>query len=761
MTDYADYSGQTIGDYHLLQLLGSGAFGTVYLAEQIHNQQQVAIKLLHIHITQQEELRSFLNEARTIRLQHPNIMPLLDFGLGRDNTPFLVMAYATKGTVRTSYPRGTRVPLDIAIQYAIQIGAALQYAHDQGIIHRDVKPENMLVRSNGELLLSDFGIATTASSQSFNDTMKVGGTIAYMPSEQLDGNPCFASDQYALAIVLYEWLSGSYPFHGTALEIAIQHTRRQPPSLIEQVPGLPVEIEAALFKALAKDPHDRFPSVQDFMLALQQEQAIDHATQAMIDTTALIQRAARDATSMPTNMLPSGALPRLEKTIAPSKREQHVQMLTTEANMVTVPDQPHKRPKRLLLYTGIVALILLGMSIGAFAVLFGYLPDHSKGLLNIAGTPVATRQVTPTAQPIVSAYDNASKKQGIMFGMDPQHTHVNPYETTLNGSNVAQLQQTWAQATGDTINTVPSIVNGILYAASADGKLYAFNATTGKRLWHVEVGSNTYPYSSPAVAHGLVYIGSGDDKLYAFDAATGQQKWSAQTGNGVGGSPVIANNAVYVGANDGNIYAFNALNGQSLWTATAGGSIDTAPTIDNNQLYASSTNGDIYAFNATTGTALWTATTGDSLSTATAVAGGIVYAGGQSGKLYAFDTTSGQQKWSFLTGGFIDSSPAVFNGMIYFGSSDHNLYALNAATGRKEWVEPTGNTIYSSPIIANGLVYITAYSDNLYVFNATSGQQLWTTNNTYTITASTSPMVANGFVYIGSLDHMIYAFSLP
>src|SRR5436305_4385773 len=155
MADQQERIGQSMGDYRLLRWLGGGGFGNVYLAEHLHNHTQVAIKILEMRLTKHDDWRSFLNEARIFRLQHPHIMPLLDFGLSRHNEPFLVMTYAPNGTLRDRHPKGSRVPLPIIVDYATQVGSALQYAHEQHLIHRDIKPENMLLRSDDTLLLSD------------------------------------------------------------------------------------------------------------------------------------------------------------------------------------------------------------------------------------------------------------------------------------------------------------------------------------------------------------------------------------------------------------------------------------------------------------------------------------------------------------------------------------------------------------------------------------------------------------------------------
>src|SRR5579859_6507978 len=192
-----------MGKYRLLHNLGAGGFGTVYLAEDQHGHTQVAVKVLQIPRTSDEHFREFLNEARLIGLRHPHIVPLFDFGMSRNGLPFLVMEYVPNGTLRDCCPKGERLGLSTIVSYVNQIASALQYAHDQRVIHRDVKPGNILVRADGTLLISDFGIAKFLEQSVLISQQTQVGTPIYMAPEQYQGYPCFASDQYALAVMVY------------------------------------------------------------------------------------------------------------------------------------------------------------------------------------------------------------------------------------------------------------------------------------------------------------------------------------------------------------------------------------------------------------------------------------------------------------------------------------------------------------------------------------------------------------------------------
>ncbi len=264
----ADRVGQQLDDYRLIRLLGAGNFGEVYLGEHIHYQTQVAVKVLKIHLTP-DTLKDFLNEARTVRLKHPHIIQIVDFGIA-DNTPFLVMDYAPNGTLRQRHPQGTRLPLQSILPYVKQVASALQYAHDTRLIHRDVKPQNMLLGRNNEVLLSDFGIAVAAHTERSLTTQEMAGTVPYMAPEQIRGKPRPASDQYALGIAVYEWLCGARPFRGTQWEIIDQQLSVPPPPLREKVPTIPSAVEQVVLTALNKDPLQRFASVQAFANALEQ-----------------------------------------------------------------------------------------------------------------------------------------------------------------------------------------------------------------------------------------------------------------------------------------------------------------------------------------------------------------------------------------------------------------------------------------------------------------------------------------------------------
>src|SRR5260370_28106427 len=200
----SDRLGQQLGNYRLVSLLGQGGYAEVYLGQHVRFNQQAAIKVLHAHLSG-VEAEHFQQEAETIAtLAHPSIIRVLDFDV-QDGVPFLVIDFAPNGSLRQRYPKGSLVPLPVIISSVEQVADALQYAHEQKFIHRDVKPENMLLGRREEVLLSDFGIATIAPSTGSLSTHEAVGTLSYMAPEQIEGHPRPASDPYALACVLYDW----------------------------------------------------------------------------------------------------------------------------------------------------------------------------------------------------------------------------------------------------------------------------------------------------------------------------------------------------------------------------------------------------------------------------------------------------------------------------------------------------------------------------------------------------------------------------
>jgi eukaryotic-like serine/threonine-protein kinase len=295
--------GEHLGHYRLLRLLGSGGMGEVYLAEDARIGQQVAIKVIRAEgiaypqsESAKEAARLFEREAKAIaRLDHPNILPLYAYGeetLHDTRLTYLVMPYRKEGTLASWLRlRGRAAPLSPAEVAPLlqQATAALHHAHSQHVLHQDIKPTNFLIRASEDhperpdLLLADFGIAKLTSATA-SASQSIRGTPTYMAPEQWDGHPVAASDQYALAIMVYELLAGRPPFVGNPGQVMRQHYLTPPPAPGTLNGRLSPAIDAVLLRALAKQPDERFASVTDFARAFQEAMQSDgelHATLAI------------------------------------------------------------------------------------------------------------------------------------------------------------------------------------------------------------------------------------------------------------------------------------------------------------------------------------------------------------------------------------------------------------------------------------------------------------------------------------------------
>lgn len=556
-----DHIGQQLGHYRIIRKLGSGGFADVYQVEHIYLNTPAAVKLLNANLASWD-IQNFHNEAKTIaRLVHPHIVRILDFGI-EASVPYLVMEYAPNGTMRQRYPKGTMVPLPLVMMYVKQIASALQYAHTQRLIHRDVKPENLLLGRDNGLLLGDFGAALLTHTSSMLSTQNVIGTISYMAPEQLEGKPMPASDQYALGIVAYEWLCGHCPFQGTLAEVHNLQLYGSPPSLRAKIPTLSPAVEYVIMKALAKRHEQRFASVQAFAEALEQASVRPQASPGPLylaasgGTQGYAPALATEAILAPSPLPPTIAVP------------PPVQPLF-ETIMREAPRPTQKHLSRRVFVGSLIGLTVIGGS-GVLALV---LAQQGEKLTSAAPPGIAT------PIPIKKALYTYTGHQDEVFtaAWSSDDTYI-----ASAGGNIDTRQgdigvHVWAAQTGQDVYVYPGHAKLVrMVAWSPRGaRIASASEDSTVQVWDASSGNNPLIYKGHtgqvlAVAwspDGTQIASAGMDQIVqVWDAGSGQLKISYTGHTKAVTSIAWSLNGKFIASasKDGAVYVWDAASGTTL-----------------------------------------------------------------------------------------------------------------------------------------------------------------------------------------------------
>src|SRR5436853_1821535 len=268
------------GRYRLEARIGAGGMSTVYRALDETLQSQVAIKLMHREIaTDSDQLERFRREARAVaQLSHPNVVGVIDAGED-EGRPYIVFEYVEGETLKERIRRMGRLPVAEAVAYAIEVARALGVAHARHIVHRDVKPQNVLIDEEGSAKVTDFGIARTLDAEGLTADGRVLGTTDYVSPEQALGQPVTGqSDLYPLGVVLYEMLTGEVPFTGeNQVAVAMKHVREQLPDVQAKRPEVSAALASVVDTATAKEQENRYADDAELIADLEDVLAIETA----------------------------------------------------------------------------------------------------------------------------------------------------------------------------------------------------------------------------------------------------------------------------------------------------------------------------------------------------------------------------------------------------------------------------------------------------------------------------------------------------
>jgi len=400
-----DLIGQSLGRYHILEQLGEGGMATVFRAYDTRLERDVAIKVIRVDqfapSLLERILKRFEREAKSLaRLSHPNIVAIIDFG-EYQNIPYLVMVYLPGGTLKDRM--GKAMPWGEAARLLVPIARALDYAHREGVIHRDVKPTNILMARSGDPMLTDFGIAKLldpGEAQTLTGTGLGIGTPEYMAPEQGLGQEIDArADIYALGVVFYELVTGRKPYTAdTPMAVVFKHMTDPLPRPGVYVPGLPETVEKVLIKALAKKPDDPYENMEKFAAAL------ESLTGTQPGTPAIIPGRARLDDNPLTRQQPFDTQATIDEVGAAAPRQSRVttneavRVVTNQTSQKTIAQdltvdiksekpkveptqQKTEPPVNLTPHWKTVFLIALGWSLGALL---------GKGVFSSLGYPFST-----------------------------------------------------------------------------------------------------------------------------------------------------------------------------------------------------------------------------------------------------------------------------------------------------------------------------------------------------------------------------------
>ncbi len=637
-----EWIGKNIDRYKIVGELGSGGMAVVYRAVDTMLDRSVAIKVIRSEETHPEKfIRRFLREAKTLaNLSHSNIVKVLDYG-EYEGAPYLVMEYISGGALKASL--GKPIPYAEAAALLAPIARALHYAHQQKIVHRDVKPENILINDSGQPMLSDFGIIKlmdVEESQGLTGTGRVVGTPAYMSPEQIRGREIDGrSDIYSLGVVFFEMLTGKKPYNAaTPIELSMQHLHAPIPKAKQFVRDLPAEVEQIIVRAMAKNPEDRYPT----MLAFAQD---------------------------------------LEKLSGASER--------TTSERRAIKDGSAERKRSLLpAFLAALLLVILGVS----TVFFG---ERFSSLFGQDPTPTATAtQTKNTASNPPAPVTNTPA----LPSPTPTHSLPTPTPTVFEFKTFtpSPLPEVFIQ---------PQNVNQLIEVKRKDRVSVIKLEWAENGNWLIDAGSNVLLFINPQTAEIEQRVNLPGDIPLSMGVASNGGKVYVLTNAGVrvvnmqtfkvtdtfpvpGGTMSIAASPdgkyLALGISDSKVQILDAASGvvrQTIRSAYGGWSVAFSP---DSKLVVGGTSQGMSMWETASG--IWVPTSGGEGSLIRSLAfsnDGTLLAGGSDGIIYVWNVADGTLRYT-KSGDFgdvysLDFSPD--NSLLVSGSEDGGVRLWNASSG--------------------------------------------------------------------------------
>ena len=603
---------ETIGRFQLEAPVGQGGFGIVYRANDPVLDRPVAIKLLAPHLGADVSANSrFQREASLIAsLKHTHIASIYEFG-EHESRPYIAMEWIEGRTLKQLLADEGALDQERAISLLRQLADALDYAHANGVIHRDLKPSNIIVNSLDQVTVVDFGLAWVADAPSLTVSGSMLGTPLYMSPEQIQGAAVDGrADQYSLAIILYEMLSGVQPFQSDSTQ-ALYHQQMfaEPPPITEHNPALPGHVEEALSKALEKSAESRYPTVSDFHVA--------------VATKSTTRRTGKKRISRPAIALLLVGLIALFGWVFQEELRGSIPGLQADApEVISAWGLPNGGPNQSRFVD--VPLDEVSFTLQTES----YWEEDSVGSMVVGRERIALAQwewlsvrdwsdgeevwATSLGAPL-------SAEPILLSDWEQAYLFVAIEDGGLQALSVDDRQLLWQIGSAEFDGTITHIThnaNNEVIALTDTNALYKINIYESESEHIVDLPEDAEILTAPTATNAAIFLVDQSGEVLAVDVASGRLDWQAATDAAPSTPAVVigndAANGIVVGNDNGVVQALSLLNGTETWQVETGASV-LGFASDWWRVFVSSENGQLHAFEGASGETLWSVEIGAGL----------------------------------------------------------------------------------------------------------------------------------------------------